>query len=69
MPSKGDSQGVGRRLLTVREAAQLLGISTASVRRLISSRQLAPVRLNRRLLLDINDLGRLVEQAKDRAKW
>lgn len=58
--------GQARRLLSLKEAAILLGVSTASVRRLIWAGRLAAVRLNRHIRLDIRDLERLIERAKDR---
>ncbi len=57
----------GRWLLTLREAAQVLGLSPYSVRRLIWSSKLPVVRLTRRLQVDLRDLERLIEQTKDRS--
>jgi excisionase family DNA binding protein len=48
------------------EAALLLGVSVASVRRLIWQGRLPVVRLTRRIQVDLRDLERLIEQAKDR---
>jgi len=61
------SPGQARRLLTLNEAAIVLGVSAASVRRLIRAGRLATVRLNRHIRLDIRDLDRLIEQAKERS--
>jgi excisionase family DNA binding protein len=60
------SLGQVRRLLSLKEAAILLGVSTASVRRLIWAGRLSAVRLNRHIRLDVRDLERLIEQAKER---
>ena len=52
------------RLLRVREAASLLGVSEKTIRRLISSRQLPCVRIQRLLRLHAADLVRFVEARK-----
>lgn len=59
----------GRRLLTLGEAAQVLGLSPYSVRRLIWAGKLPAVRLTRKIQVDLRDVERLVEQAKSRAGW
>jgi excisionase family DNA binding protein len=59
-------RGGDRRLLTLQEAARLLGLSTHSVRRLIWQGRLPVIRLTRRIQVDVRDLERLIEQAKDR---
>lgn len=62
----GGPQGTGRpRLLRIREAASLLGVSEKTVRRLISSRQLPCVRIQRLLRLHEADLVRFVEARKE----
>ncbi len=63
--SKGASSH-GRRLLTLKEAADLLSLSIASLRRLISQGRIPIVRLNRRVLIDMKDLEYVVESAKER---
>ncbi len=60
------SPGQGRRLLNLKEAAAVLGVSTASIRRLVSTGKVPAVRLTRRIHVDARDLDRLIEQAKDR---
>ncbi len=55
-----------RRLVSIAEAAEVLGLSVASIRRLVRAGTLPAVRLTRRLRIDVRDLERLVEQAKDR---
>jgi len=62
-------KAVTPRLLSLIEAATLLGVSTASMRRLVSAGKLPVVRLTRRLLVDARDLERLIDQAKDRSGW
>ena len=61
-----EAPGASRRLLSLAEAALLLGVSVASVRRLIWQGRLPVVRLTRRIQVDLRDLERLIEQAKDR---
>jgi excisionase family DNA binding protein len=58
-----------RRLITLSEAAELLGMSVVSVRRLVWGGTLRVARLNRRVLVDLRDLDSLIEQAKDRRSW
>lgn len=65
----GQDRTSSRRLVSLTEAAEMLGMSTASVRRLVGSGTLHIVRLTRRLLVDIKDLDRLIEQSKDRGFW
>ena len=68
LPSKA-SLGQARRLLTLKEAAAVLGVSVATVRRLVWSGTLPTVRLTRRLQVDIYDLDRLIERTKERLGW
>ena len=56
----------GQRLIGLQEAARLLGLSVGSVRRLIWQGRLPVVRLTRRIQVDLRDVERLIEQAKDR---
>jgi excisionase family DNA binding protein len=53
-----------RRLLTLRETAELLAISVGSARRLIAAGELPVVRFNRRLLVDAKDLDAFIQRAK-----
>lgn len=55
-----------RRLLPIAEAADILAISTASVRRLVAAGRLACVRFNRRVLVDTKDLDNFIERSKQR---
>ena len=64
---EGAPSRAGRRLLTLREAAQVLGLSPYSVRRLIWAGKLPAVRLTRRIQVDLRDVERLIEQTKDRS--
>lgn len=52
------------RLLTVEQAAAYLGRSKASLRHLISQKQLPAVRSDRRVFLDIRDLDVWIEKTK-----
>ncbi len=56
-----------RRLLTIAEAADILAISIASVRRFIAAGHLACVRFNRRVLIDTRDVESFIERSKQRA--
>ena len=56
---------IDRRLLSVDEVAVYLGLgSRFAVYRLISSGQLATVRLGRRIRVDLRDLDAMIENAK-----
>ena len=61
----GRAGGPNRRLITLAEAAELLGMSTVSVRRLIWSGTLPAVRLTRRIQIDTRDLDRLIDRRKE----
>ena len=69
MPPQRAQLPGGRRLLTLGETAELLGLSVASIRRLVWAGKLPAVRLTRRIQIDTRDLERLVEQTKDRTAW
>ena len=62
------SPGQVRRLLTLKEAAAVLGTSSATLRRLIWTGKLPAVRLTRRIQVDLRDLERLIDAAKDRRR-
>ena len=64
-----DQTGLARRLLTLHDAAMILGLSVASIRRLIASGDLPALRLTRRLLVDVQDVERLIETLKARGPW
>jgi excisionase family DNA binding protein len=69
MPPQREQLPGGRRLLTLAETAELLGLSVTSIRRLVWAGKLPAVRLTRRIQIDTRDLDRFVEQAKDRTAW
>lgn len=54
----------GRPLLDYVAAARLLGVSARTVRTLVKTGGLAPVRIRRRVLLDPHDLERFIDSAK-----
>ncbi len=58
------SEQVFKRLYSVREAARYLGVSPWSVRNLQRMRTLPFVRQGRRVLFDIQDLERYIENNK-----
>jgi excisionase family DNA binding protein len=60
---------LNRRLISLTDAAEMLGMSVGSVRRLIWAGKLHIVKLNRRVLVDLRDIDRLIEEAKDRRSW
>jgi len=51
--------------LTLAQAAVYLGLSPWTIRELVWKGQLPVVRMTRKLLFDLRDLDRVVEQAKD----
>ena len=58
------SVGLKKRLYTLPAAAEYLGRSTWSVRRLIWDGVLPSVRVQRRVHLDVADMENLIEQSK-----
>lgn len=64
-PRPRPSPTPNRRLLNLAEAAELLGMSAASVRRLVWAGKLPVVRLTRRLQIDTRDLDRLIDRRKE----
>jgi excisionase family DNA binding protein len=60
-----EQPGAGRRLVSLQEAAVVLGVSVATLRRMIWAGKLPIVRLTRRLQVDVRDLDRLVERGKE----
>lgn len=57
-------QAAAGRLISLSEAAQALGISAASVRRLVQQGRLCPVRITRRIQFDVRDVDGLIERSK-----
>jgi len=64
--SQSAASAHGRRLLTLKEAADYLALSIWTVRELVWKGRLPAVRLTRRLHFDRRDLDRLIDHAKDR---
>jgi excisionase family DNA binding protein len=58
-------QTTKRRLLTLEQAAEYLGMSDDTVERLVANKKLIPVSgLDRRKRFDIRDLDKLIEHSK-----
>lgn len=55
------------RLMDVEGAAIYLGRTEKAIRKLIDAGKLPVVRIDSRVCLDIRDLDRIIEEAKDRA--
>ena len=53
-----------KRLLTVEQAAQYLGRTELAVYQLISHKKLPTVRTDRRVMIDVRDLDRWIEENK-----
>ena len=51
-----------RRLLTVKEAAKYIGRTETAVRELVWNQKLAHIRSDRRVMLDIRDLDRWIDE-------
>ena len=58
----GSNEGVGKRLLNTREAAEYLGIAMDTVYRMARLRGLPSVKVGRALRFDVVALERYVEQ-------
>jgi hypothetical protein len=58
-------QGPGPRLLSVEAAGKYLSRSPSAIRNMISSKKLKPVRLDGRVYLDVQELDRMIEAAKE----
>jgi len=56
------NEGVGKRLLNAREAAEFLGIAVDTVYRMARLRELPSVKVGRALRFDVVALERYVEQ-------
>lgn len=65
--SASNANGIRPRLLTIEMAALYLSRSTNSMRHLIRSGRLPVVRLDDRIFLDVRDLDRTIEEAKQLA--
>jgi excisionase family DNA binding protein len=51
--------------VSLQEAAVVLGVSVATLRRLVWAGKLPTVRLTRRVQIDVRDLDRLIQQGKE----
>ena len=58
-------QGVKPRLLSVEGAAQYLSRTPSAIRNMITVGKLKPVRLDGRVYLDVQELDRMIEAAKE----
>ena len=58
-------RGPEPRLLSVEGAARYLSRTPSAIRNMISGKKLKPVRLDGRVYLDIEDLDRMIEAAKE----
>ena len=52
-------------LMTIEKAAEVLGISAWTVRRYIGTGKMRPVRIGRRVLLEEQELRRIVEEGRN----
>ena len=57
--------GPAPRLLSVEGAARYLSRTPSAIRNMISGKKLKPVRLDGRVYLDVEDLDRMIEAAKE----
>lgn len=53
-----------RRILEINEAAEYLGCSCGTLHNLVADGKLNPVRFDRRMRFDIDDLERLIHESK-----
>jgi excisionase family DNA binding protein len=53
-----------RRILEIDEAAEYLGCSVGTIHNLVADDKLSPVRYDRRIRFDIEDLDRLIQKSK-----
>jgi len=52
------------RLVDLKEAGHLLGLSVWTVRAYVKAGKLVPIRFGRRILLEVSELERLIEQSR-----
>ena len=57
-----------KRLLTVKEAATYLSVCQSTLRTMVWGGVIPSVRMNRRVLIDVVDLDRLIERSKVRTE-
>ena len=58
-------QDIEPRLLSIEGAARYLSRTPSAIRNMITAKKLKPVRLDGRVYLDVQDLGQLIEAAKE----
>ncbi len=54
---------IKRQTVSIKEAAAILGLGRSSIYKLINTGKINPVRIGRRVLIRIEDLKKLIEQA------
>jgi hypothetical protein len=64
----GHLSGIRPRLLSVEDAGRYISRSPAGVRKLITDGKLPTVPLDSRIFIDIQDLDRVIEQAKTKIR-
>jgi excisionase family DNA binding protein len=64
-PPAATPESAGPRLLTVDAAAEMLSVSTATVRRLIERSGLKTVRCLGSVRIDVRDIDAMIEEAKN----
>jgi excisionase family DNA binding protein len=64
LAAKSNGHSAGPRLLTVDQAAEYLGRTEQAMYQLISHKKLPTVRTDRRVMIDIEDLKRWIEENK-----
>jgi excisionase family DNA binding protein len=62
-------QVVKKRLYSIPEAGQYLGRTVWSIREMIYAGKIAYIRDGRRMLLDINDMDRWIEESRTRFSY
>ena len=55
---------VSKRLIDVREASTYLGLAVGTLYNLVSMKQIPHVKLGRKLLFDLKDLDKWIEESK-----
>jgi hypothetical protein len=58
-------RGLEPRLLSVEGAARYLSRTPSAIRNMINMKKLKPVRLDGRVYLDVEELNRIIEAAKE----
>jgi excisionase family DNA binding protein len=55
-------------LLTIERAAEALGISPWTVRKYVANGKLRPVRIGRRVLIEPDEIRRIIEEGRNSAR-